>query len=234
MNKNLPVIIIGLVALVAIIGGVYLYNSSSAKAPAPVNKNITAPVNSTASPVDRTKTAPQGAQPAWSKGAPNAVVTLEEFADFQCPSCAYFQPALKEVRTAYGDRVRIIFRQYPLQMHPKAFDAARAAEAAGQQGKFWEMHDMIYQKQKDWSLPTVDHRKEFENYAQSLGLDAAKFSNDMISDNATRRVTLDKQRGDYIQIRATPSVFLNGRLLTPDEMEVNKLRQLIDAALQSK
>jgi protein-disulfide isomerase len=239
MNKNLPIVIIGLVAIAAIIGGVILYrNNQTTTATTPATANSTATKPSTAdaiqAAVNRYRSAPAGANPAWSKGAANATVTIEEFADFQCGACAFYSQVLRDVRTAYGDKVRIVFRQYPLQMHPKAYDAARAAEAAGLQGKFWEMHDLIFQKQKDWSLASVDHRKEFENYAKSLNLNVDQFTTDMIADNANRRVALDKQRGDFIGIRATPSIFLNGRLLLQDEMEINKMRQLIDAALQGK
>lgn len=242
MNKNLPIVIIGLVAIVAIVGGVFLYRSSTAKTNvAANNSNVSNSSNisnsngaATPSPAtDRMKTAPAGAQPAWSRGDANAVVTLEEFADFECPSCAAFQATLKEIKTIYGNRVKIIFRQYPLtQMHPKAYDAARATEAAGAQGKFWEMQELIYDRQKDWKV-SPDHRKDFTDYAKTLGLDVDKFNADLTGDTANRRVALDKQRGDNVGVKATPSLFLNNRLLTPDEMETSKLRQAIDSVLQT-
>ena len=226
----IPVVIIGFVAVVAIIAGVVLYQRN--KAETTNYGNNSTPITKS-SPADKMKTAPPGAQPAWTKGAPNATITLEEFADFECPSCAYFQPTLKEIKTVYGDRVRIVFRQYPLQMHPKAYDAARAAEAAGMQGKFWEMHDILYEKQKDWSK-SADHRTDFENYAKSLGLNTEKFRTDMVGMPASNRVSLDKQRGDYVGIRATPSIFLNGRLLTADEMQTAKLREAIENVLAGR
>lgn len=228
MNKNLPIVIIGIVAIIAIVGGVLLFQSSKAE-----NNKPKTNTNNSAAAVDKYKTAPIGAQPAWSKGSANATVTLEEFADFQCPSCAQFDPTIREIKTVYGDRVRVVFRQYPLQMHPKAYDAARAAEAAGAQGKFWEMHDLLYDKQKDWSV-MENHRQTFADYAKSLGLNVEKFNDDLAGQIASSRVGLDKQRGDAIGIRATPSLFLNGRLLMPDEMQTSKLRQLIDNALQGK
>ena len=228
MNKNLPIVIIGIVAIVAITGGVVLFQSSKAE-----NNKPRASSNNAAPAVDRYKTAPPGAQPAWAKGPANAVVTLEEFADFQCPSCAQFDPAIREIKTIYGDRVRVVFRQYPLQMHPKAYDAARAAEAAGIQGKFWEMHDLLYDKQKDWSV-MENHRQTFAEYARSLGLNVEKFNDDLVGQITSSRVGLDKQRGDAIGIRATPSLFVNGRLLMPDEMQTTKLRQVVENALQRK
>lgn len=235
MNKNIPALIIGLVAVIAIISGVVLYQNSKANSSAPT-PTTTKNSNSAVAPVEskiKSASAPLGASPAWSRGAPNAVVTLEEFADFECPSCSLFQPTLREIKTIYGDRVRFIFRQYPLQMHRYAADASRAAEAAGVQGKFWEMHDLIYEKQKQWSKapsPTA----EFENYAKTLNLNLDKFKTDMSSQSAVERIAADKKRGDFIGIRATPSLFLNGRLLTPDEMQITKLRGLIENALQGK
>lgn len=227
----IPAVIIGLVAVIAIVATVYLYQTSRANTPGPVISNANANANSNTKAL---KTAPPGAEPAWTKGAPNATVTLEEFADFECPSCGFFEPTMREIKTVYGDRVRVIFRQYPLQMHQHAYDAARAAEAAGQQGKFWEMHDMLYDKQKSWSKEMPDARKEFENYAKTLGLNVDKFNNDLTGDTANSRVSADKKRGDFISIRATPSIFLNGRLLTADEMQVTKMRELIENALQGK
>lgn len=232
MNKNLPALIIGLVAVIAIVAGVVLYQNSKAKdTPAAIKNSNSAPP-----PVDRTKTAPSGAEPAWAKGAPNATVTLEEFADFECPACGTFEMVLREIKTIYGDRVRIIFRQYPLvQVHHRAYDAARAAEAAGAQGKFWEMHGMLYDKQRTWSSKTLlNHRQEFESYAKTLGLNVEKFNTDLTGETANNRVAADKKRGDYIGIRSTPSIFLNGRLLTVDEMQITKMRGLIENALQGK
>ncbi len=230
MNKNLPALIIGLVAIVGIVAGVYLYQNSKA------DTNPVAKINSNANANSQNtmKTAPPGAEPPWTKGAPNATVTLEEFADFECPSCGSFEPTMREVKTVYGDRIRVIFRQYPLQMHQHAYDAARAAEAAGLQGKFWEMHDMLYDKQKSWSKEMPDARKEFENYAKALNLNVDKFNSDLTGDAANSRVAADKKRGDFIGIRATPSLFLNGRLLSVEEMQITKLRELIENGLQGK
>lgn len=229
MKKNLPILIIVLVGVAAIVGAV-VYFQSNQKQNKVVQEN--AKQNAVAA-TDKYKTASAGAQPAWAKGAATASVTLEEFADFQCGSCAAFSPTLREIKTVYGERVRVIFRQYPLPMHPKAEDASRATEAAGLQGKFWEMHDLIFDKQKDWSV-MLDHRKVFADYAKNLGLDVDKFNNDMVGQIAAQRIAADKQRGNQVGIRATPSVFLNGRLLTTNEMTASGMRQAIDQALQNK
>jgi protein-disulfide isomerase len=229
MKNKTPLIIIGIVAVAAIVGAlIYANMGNTPPRVSNANKNA-ANTRANATPVN----ASAGAQPAWSKGAPNAQVTIEEFADFQCPSCAYFHTVLKEVKTVYGDRVRVTFRQYPLQqVHPHAYDAARAAEAAGVQGadKFWAMHDTLFEKQKEWSV-MPNARDEFAKYAGQIGLDVEKFKTDMVGMIANSRVAADKKRGDEMRVGSTPSVFLNGRLLLPEEMTSPKMRQLIDAAL---
>lgn len=234
MKKYLPLLIIALVGVAAVLGAV-MY-SQTKKTPSAVAQTNGKTSNSNAAAQTAAKSyaaASPGAQPAWSKGAATASVVLEEFADFQCGSCAAFSPTLREIKTVYGDRVRVIYRQYPLPMHNKAEDASRAAEAAGLQGKFWEMHDMIYDKQKDWSIMT-DARAAFAGYAKTLGLDVDKFNNDMVGQIAAQRVAADKKRGNEVGVRATPSVFLNGRLLTPPEMTASGMREAVDQALQAK
>ena len=107
-----------------------------------------------------------GAQPPHILGSQTATVTVEEFADFQCPTCAVKHPVLKQIASTYNNRIKFIFRNFPLtQMHAKAYDAAAAAEAAGMQGKFWDMQNILFTKQAEWSAST-DHRKLFNDYAQ--------------------------------------------------------------------
>ncbi|MBC7795572.1 MAG: thioredoxin domain-containing protein [Pyrinomonadaceae bacterium] len=232
-KNNTPIVIIGLVGVLAILGAVGYF--ASLKSSSPTNTATKTNSNSTAKPVATPDyaNAPAGATPARSKGNPNAVVYLEEFGDYECPSCAYIQPTLKEIQTVYGDKVKLTFRNYPLPIHPKARDAAQAAEAAGQQGKFWEMYDMIYDKQNSWKI-LPEHKKEYSLYARNLGLNVEKFETDRDSDEVKRRIEADKKRADYLAIRATPTLFFNGRMLSQQEMQLAKLRELIDAALAGK
>ena len=225
-KSNLPFIIIGAVLLAALVGGYFLFTSSG--------KTQTANNNKTAN-IQKTPTGPiaPGATPAWSQGSPTAAVTIEEFADFQCPTCGDVHPRIKEIRAKYGDRVRIIFRHFPLsQIHPRAYDAAVAAEAAGLQGKFWDMQNLLFTNQKVW--PTAgDHRKTFEEYAKTLGLDVQKFSDDMAGIITKNRIDADIQRGKSLSINSTPSIFINGKLLgTVEDMQVGAMSQMIDAELQ--
>lgn len=173
-----------------------------------------------------------GAQPANILGSPSAAVTIEEFADYQCPTCATVHKKLKEINSLYGGRIKFIYRSYPLtQIHKNAYDAALAAEAAGQQGKYWAMQDQLFNNQQAWSNST-EARKIFEDYAQKIGLDAAKFQADLIALPTKTRVDADLERGRALNIGGTPTIYINGRELPVEQMEVTTMRQIIDSELQ--
>lgn len=174
-----------------------------------------------------------GANPPNSLGAANAPVTLEEFADFQCPTCATMHPKVQEIRAAYGDRVRIIFREFPLKIpaHDKAYEAAVAAEAAGMQGKFWDMQNLLFTNQQTWSVAPA-YRQIFEDYAQKLGLDVEKFKDDMAGLNSKNRVNKDLERANSLGINSTPSFFINGNPVSQTDMSVEGMKKMIDAELQ--
>jgi protein-disulfide isomerase len=225
-KSSLPVAIIGLVLLVAVGGGAWLYSQGSKpliKDKPPANKSALPTVDYNAVP---------GAEPSWSKGANNASVVLEEFADLACPQCARVTPILHEVRSSYGDKVKLIFRQFPLEIpqHKNAYDAARAAEAAGMQGKFWEMENILFKNQTLWQ-PATDPRPMFEDYAKQIGLNVEQMKTDMVGMPATMRVDADKKRGKALEVNSTPSVYLNGKLLTLEDTAPENLKKLIDAEL---
>lgn len=220
--SSLPIALIGVVLLAALGIGAWFYNSSKNKPPANSNKSTTE------KSVGIPPGAPPGASPAWSLGSPSAAVTVEEFADFQCPTCASMHPKVKEVRAIFGDRVRIIFRQFPLQMHQFGYDAACAAEAAGMQGKFWDMQNLLFSNQQSWSNST-DARKLFAEYAKTLGLDVQKFSDDMIGLAVKNRVDADIQRGRAAGVSSTPSFYINNK---PLGNNLDGLRAAIEAELK--
>jgi protein-disulfide isomerase len=117
-----------------------------------------------------------------TQGAGSKGVTLIEYGDFQCPACGFHYPMLKQVKAKYGDQIKFQFRHFPLQqLHPNAMAAHRAAEAAHLQGKFWEMHDILYERQNSWTRSTTAS-KVFESYAEELGLDLVKFRQDAASE----------------------------------------------------
>jgi len=173
-----------------------------------------------------------GAMPPHEKGGANATVTLEEFADLQCPSCAVMHAELQKILGEYGSRVRFIFRHFPLtQMHKNALAAAIASESAARQGKFWEMQDQLYRNQKAWS-DQQDVRQIFYEYARTIGVDADRFMRDLRETELRQRIQADAQRGAALGVTGTPTLYLNGRQLTQSESTANGLRVEIDAALR--
>lgn len=222
-----PIVIIGLV-LVAAIVAIYWFSGSQPQT-ARTNTAKTPAVNS----AELYAKAAPGANPPNYLGAPNAPVTIEEFADFQCGACAGMHPVVKELRATYGDRVRIVFRNFPLNIsgRAKAYDAAVAVEAAGMQGKFWDMQNLLFTNQQSWVRAT-DHRKMFEDYAQKIGLDVNKFTSDMAGSFTKNRVDADLQRGRTLNVGSTPTFYINGRMLSQQEMTSQGMRQAIDAELQ--
>ncbi|MGH7784845.1 MAG: DsbA family protein [Candidatus Binatia bacterium] len=227
-NSGMPVIIIVAVLIVVIVGAYFLYNRSSEQKAA---NNINS-VKPTPVAVSNPVIAPEGATPPHMLGSPTAAVTVEEFADFQCPSCGDKYPIIKQVQSLYGSRIKFIFRNFPLQMHDKAYDAAVAAEAAGLQDKFWDMQNQLYTNQKSWSVDP-NYREVWAGYAQKIGLDVEKYKNDMAGLQTKSRVDADMARGRALQVNSTPTVYINGKSVQYTDMTVETMRQLIDSELQA-
>lgn len=139
------------------------------------------------------------------RGAPMAQATIVEFSDFECPYCGRAHPIVQEVLREFDGRVRVVFFNYPLSGHPHAMPAARAAVAAGNQGKFWEMHDMLFEHQR--ALEDED----LDRYAQQIGLDMERFHADLRSPETQRRIEADREVGRNVGVQGTPTIFVNGR-----------------------
>jgi Na+:H+ antiporter, NhaA family len=173
----------------------------------------------------------RGAEPARALGPESAPVVLEEFGDYQCPPCAQVFPEVEAVRREYGERLRFVFRHYPVtSLHPHALLAAHAAEAAGLQGKFWEMHRALYENQQIWTR-TPDPRPLFENYARGLRLDVERFRRDLGGRESDERVVADHARARSLGVEAAPTFFLNGRRLPPASGTGRELRSQINREL---
>jgi len=158
-------------------------------------------------------------------GNPQARVFLVEFSDFQCPACAAFAPVIEQLLRNNPDKLWFAYRHYPLPQHTLAKPAARAAEAAGLQDKYWEMHNLLFKNQKDLS-PAL-----FTQLAQSLQLDLARFTNDMASSGIQTKIDADVLYGDKLDLNATPTFYLNGvklELNTPDDLEKTVKEQIIN------
>lgn len=229
-NSFLPLLIIGGVLLVVIVGGIWFYQTSASKPKKPTATNTNKTTNSQPTPPQNLS---PGAIPPNFKGAAESPVVLEEFADFQCPACAGIHPKMNEIAALYGSRIKFIYRNFPLPQHAKGYDAAVASEAAGMQGKFWDMQNLLFQNQKVWETQ-ADHKKTFEEYANKLGLDVEKFRNDMALAETKKRVDADVQRGRSVGVSQTPSVYINGRLIPYESVDVPSLKLIIDAELKNK
>lgn len=145
------------------------------------------------------------------RGAAMAPVTIVEFSDFECPFCGRAAPVLHEAVEEFPGKVRLVFFHYPLPMHEYALPAAKAAVAAQKQGKFWEMHDQLFEYQNELN------DTKFKELATKLGLDMKKFEADFASDETEKKVMADRAQGRKVGVDSTPSVFINGRPYQYDE-----------------
>ncbi len=161
-------------------------------------------------------------------GPAESKVTLIEYGDFQCPACKSYYPLVKELKTTYADKVTFQFRNYPLvQIHPNAFVGSRAAEAAGKQGKFFEMHDLLYENQDTWA-PTQNPTSFFEQYAQQLGLNVDQFKADMNSAAVADTINADVKAGQALGANSTPTFVLNGKKIDKNPQSPEEFKKLLD------
>ena len=166
-------------------------------------------------------------------GEGNTGVTLIEYGDFQCPACFSYFPLVTQLREEYKDRVTFQFRHFPLvQSHQNAMAAHRAAEAAGLQGKFWEMHDLLFQNQKAWEASN-NAAQFFEDYATQLELDIEKFKSDVASSGVNASVQADFKSGQDLGVSSTPSFILDGKLIE-NPTSIEAFKKVIDDAIAGK
>lgn len=151
-------------------------------------------------------------------GNKDAKVVFIEYGDFQCPGCASANSRIKVVVEKYSANIAFVFRNLPLtSIHPNARAAAAVAEAAGQQGKYWEMHSHLYDKQAEWQgASTAERTGIFNSYAQMLGLDLERFSTDIASAEIAQKINFDLALARADDIQATPSFLLNGEPVEQD------------------
>ena len=214
MRRYLPFIIVGVVALLAIGGGAFLYQAKRSSDSAP---KISKPESEVTG------------ESAHVLGPADAAVTLEEFGDFQCPPCGKVSEPINQLQKQYN--LRVIYREFPLAVHAHAKEAAFAAEAAGRQGRFWPMHDLLFREQAVWSN-SADARALFNAYAGMLQLDLDRFKRDMDSSEVQRQVELDQHRGTAIGVKNTPTIFVNNEALTSEQMNPAQLPATVEAAVK--
>jgi protein-disulfide isomerase len=214
MRRYLPFIIVGLVALLAVGGGAFLYRAKRVANPAPK--------------ISKTETEKPG-EIIHVLGPADAAVTVEEYGDFQCPPCGTLSEPINRLQKQYT--LRLIYREFPLPIHAHAKEAAYAAEAAARQGRFWQMHDLLYREQAVWSKST-DARALFNAYAGMLQLDLGRFKKDIDSSEVQQQVELDQRRGAAIGVKNTPTVFINNEVVPGPKSNPNDLTALVEAAVK--
>ncbi|PIR04482.1 MAG: disulfide bond formation protein DsbA [Candidatus Magasanikbacteria bacterium CG11_big_fil_rev_8_21_14_0_20_39_34] len=164
-------------------------------------------------------------------GNPNAPLTLVEYSDFQCPACKHYYPLVKQLVKSHENDLQVVYRHFPLEsIHEHALLAAQAAEAASLQGRFWDMHDILFNTQDIW-VNDENPKERIIQYAESLRLDIDQFRNDMDSKEVTERVNRDINSGHKANISGTPTFFLNGvQIQAPPQYD--EFEKIISQALK--
>lgn len=161
------------------------------------------------------------------RGPASAPVTIVEFSDYECPFCARVNPTLEQVRQTYGDKVRIVFKDFPLPNHPQAPKASEAGHCANEQGKYWELHDLMFANQRALSVPAL------KQYATSLGLDMTAFNQCLDSGKHAGLVAAGLRQGESMGVNSTPTLYINGRALIGAQ-PFEAFKQIIDEELARK
>ena len=158
-------------------------------------------------------------------------VTLVEYGDFQCPACGQYHPIIKQLVTDYQNDIQFQFLNFPLQqIHPNARAAARAAEAAAKQNKYWEMHDLLYEQQSSWETSSST-KTIFEGFAKQLGLNVQQFSTDFASSAVNSTINADYEEGNKLGVSGTPTFFLQGKKIE-NPQTLDAFKKLIDQAIK--
>lgn len=170
----------------------------------------------------------------WWRGNHDSKIILVEYSDFQCPACKSREPIIEDILGEFGSHIRFVYRHFPLRnIHGNAQLSAQASEAAGLQGKFWEMHDKIFENQDTWKdQSNSEAEASFTSYALTLGLDIDKFKNDLDSGTVEDAVDEDYESGISSGVNSTPTFFLNGTKLNPNTFDDFRasVREAVEAA----
>jgi protein-disulfide isomerase len=218
MKRYLPFLIVALVAMLTVGTGTMLYRAKRA-IPVTISKEK--------------GVGKESPEKVHARGPANAAVTLEEFGDFQCPPCGGLEGPLQQIERDYASSLRVIFRNFPFTIHEHAHEAAYAAEAAGLQGRFWEMHDLLYREQSVWAK-SKDVQSLFDAYAGMIGLNLEQFKKDVGDEQVKAKVEADRKRGEALGVKNTPTIFINDESVPPTSLNPTALRAAIDAAVKEK
>ena len=213
MRRYLPFVIVGAVALIALSGATIFYRT---------NRRALLSISQ-----DR------ATESKHVRGPADAAATLDEFGDFECPPCGYLSGPIKQMEEDYHSSLRVVFHHFPLvENHRHAMEGALAAEAAGRQGRFWEMHDLLYRTQAVWTKAD-NVEGALHSYAAMLRLNVTRFKQDMASAEVRARVEADQEEGKKLGVKNTPTLFLNGTEVPPASLAPENLREAVEQALKS-
>jgi len=229
-RKNSMMKAVWIILAVAVVGGIVWWSSTAKEEKKIVENSLTTVVADD-----------------YVKGNSNAPVTLIEYLDFECEACGAYFPLVKQLEQAFPNDLRVVRRYYPLPGHKNSLPAALAVEASARQGKYDEMHDLLFTEQEKWGNKPAPTPAVFEAYAEKLGLDLTKFKQDVASQSVKDRVQRDVSSGTKLGNTGTPSFYLNGakiqnpksledfkilikaEILKAPEPRRNKLKMLIDS-----
>jgi len=173
------------------------------------------------------------AQDHSSKISKKDKITIAEYYDYECPACGYYYPFVKKLMKNYGDQINLVLHFYPLTSHQYGALAARAAQAAKNQGEFHKMHDLLFENQDHWAH-SGNPTPIFINYARKLGLDIQQFKNDLNAAKTQKIVMKSKEEGIRKGVHSTPTFFINGEMLNPLPPTYNKFEQAVKSYLNEK
>lgn len=222
MFKDKFVLGIMLVTVVVLVGGVFFASKMGSPSSSATGNSI--PVS------DDQKKLLEVVSDDYIKGNKEASVTLVEYLDFECEACGAYYPLVKQLAEEFKTDVRFVNRYFPLPGHKNGLPAALAVEAAARQGKYWEMHDKLFDEQKNWGEKQAADPKIFEGYAQAIGLNMDQFKKDVASKEVKDRVERDKNSGTRLGVSGTPTFFLNGDKI-PNPKTPEDFKTFINAAI---
>ena len=219
MKRYLPFVIIAGVLAGAIGAGAFMFRSAQ-PTPTPTPEPLQTPVVSqTISPESE---------------AAKSEVLIEEFGDYQCPPCGTLHPEMKKLKGEFGSKIKFVFHHFPLtRIHKNAAIASFAAAAAAEQGKFWEMHNLLYESQEVWS-ETDSFAPILVNFARQLNLNMEQFERDINDSKVKAVVVTDVQLGEARGVTGTPTLFIDGQLIEGEKLETANLRKEIKKRLEAK
>ena len=220
MNSDKVFYILVTAFTVLIFGGILFF----ATKPSSSNSGTTLNVSNEEYPVDELV----GSSPNTSADVKKALVVIVEFGDFQCPACKTYWADLVGIKEQFGDKVAVVYRQFPLtSIHSYAFDAAVASEAAAKQGKFFEYHDALFKNQTDDTNPLK--KEDYISFAKDLGLNVEQFEKDLADDATKTEVREDMEYGNTVRVNSTPTFFIDGK-----RFEGGNLKEEINRIISSK